>query len=100
MYRKILVPIDGSKPADKALDHAVSLLKSVSNNDNNSRRTQLMILFVIPELPIPLGFAKPMRSLKTGKLVSLSDYIEEMHDAMKSNAQQMLLKKKKRTNST
>ena len=96
MYRKILVPIDGSKPADKALDHAISLLKSVSNNDNNSTRTQLMILFVIPDLPIPLGFAKPMRSLKTGKMVSLSDYIEEMHRAMKSNAQQMLFEKEKK----
>jgi nucleotide-binding universal stress UspA family protein len=30
MYRKVLVPIDGSKPADKALDHATDLVKSIS----------------------------------------------------------------------
>jgi nucleotide-binding universal stress UspA family protein len=77
MYNKILVPIDGSKPADKALDHAINLIKSVSNDANNNKNilTQLIILFVIPDLPVPLGFEKPMRSLKTGEMVSLSDYI-------------------------
>ena len=72
MYVKILVPIDGSKPADKALDHAINLIKSMSNNDNNIK-PQLIILFVIPDLPVPLGFEKPIRSLKTREMVSLSD---------------------------
>jgi nucleotide-binding universal stress UspA family protein len=72
VYNKILVPIDGSKPADNALDYAINLIKSVSNTN----KTQLIILFVMPDLPIPLGFEKPMRSLKTGELVSLSDYIK------------------------
>ena len=92
MYNKILVPIDGSKPADKALDHAINLIKSVSNNTNT--KIQIIILFVIPDLPIPLGFEKPIRSLKSGEMVSLSDYIKEMHDAMKSNALKILSEKK------
>jgi nucleotide-binding universal stress UspA family protein len=92
MYVKILVPIDGSKPADKALDHAINLIKSMSSNDNNIK-PQLIILFVIPDLPVPLGFEKPIRSLKTREMVSLSDYVKEMHEAMKSNALQMLSKK-------
>ena len=72
MYSKILVPIDGSKPADKALDHAINLLKSLTNYNNSQNiRIQLIILFVISDLPIPLGFEKPMRSLKTGRMVSL-----------------------------
>jgi nucleotide-binding universal stress UspA family protein len=93
-----IVPIDGSKPADKALDHAVYLIKSLSNNnnDNNNIKIQLIILFVIPELPVPLGFEKPMRSLKTGETVSLSDYIKEMHKAMKSNALEILSQRKKK----
>jgi stress response protein SCP2 len=37
-----------------------------------------------------------MVSLKTGRTVSLSDYIKEMHEAMKSNALQMLSEKKKK----
>ncbi|HET7284172.1 MAG TPA: universal stress protein [Nitrososphaeraceae archaeon] len=97
MYNKILVPIDGSKPADKALDHAVNLIKSISNNnDNNNIKIQLIILFVIPELPVPLGFEKPMRSLKTGERVSFSDYIKEMHHTMKANALEILSERKKR----
>jgi nucleotide-binding universal stress UspA family protein len=96
VYKRILVPTDGSKPADKALDHAINLIKSVSKTDNNNTRIQLTILFVIPDLPVPLGFEKPMRSLKTGGMVSFSDYVKEMHEAMKSNALQMLSEKKKK----
>jgi len=96
MYNKILVPIDGSKPADKALDHAINLIKSLSNNNNNNIKIQLIILFVIQELPVPLGFEKPMRSLKTGETVSLSDYIKEMHQAMKANALEIVSERKKK----
>jgi nucleotide-binding universal stress UspA family protein len=99
MYSKILVPIDGSKPADNALDHAINLIKSISNSNNNGTKTQLIILFVIPDLPVPLGFEKPMRSLKTGVMVSFSDYVKEMHEAMKSNALQILSEKKKKCES-
>jgi nucleotide-binding universal stress UspA family protein len=90
VYNKILVPIDGSKPADKALDHAINLIKSVSNIN----KTQLIILFVISDLPIPLGFEKLMRSLKTGGVVSFSDYVNEMHEAMKANALRILSERK------
>ena len=48
-------------------------------------RTQLIILFVVPDLPIPLGFEKPMHSLKTGEMVSLSEYVKHpIIDAAKS----------------
>ena len=73
-----------------------NLIKSVSKTDNNNTRIQLTILFVIPDLPVPLGFEKPMRSLKTGKMVSFSDYVKEMHEAMKSNALQRLSEKKQK----
>jgi hypothetical protein len=39
-----------------------------------------------------------MRSLKTGEMVSFSDYFKEMHEAIKSNALQMLSKKRKSMN--
>jgi nucleotide-binding universal stress UspA family protein len=97
MYNKILVPIDGSKPADKALDHAIDLVKSISSEDKSKNiGTQLTILFVIPELPVPLGFEKPMRSPKSGERVSLSDYIKEMHQAMKANALEVLSERQKK----
>jgi nucleotide-binding universal stress UspA family protein len=97
VYNKILIPIDGSKPADKALDHAINLIRSLSNDNNNANiRKQLIILFVIPHLPVPLGFEKQMRSLKTGEMVSLSEYIKEMHEAMKTNSLRTLSEKKKK----
>jgi nucleotide-binding universal stress UspA family protein len=101
VYNKILVPIDGSNPADKALDYAINLIKSLSKDNKNIRdRTHLIILFVIPDLPVPIGFEKPMRSLKTGEMIPLSDYIKEMHEAMKSNALKILSEKKKKYEST
>jgi len=94
MYRKVLVPIDGSKPADKALDHATNLVKSISVSSDS--KTELTILYVIPDLPVPLGFEKPMRSFKTGKLISFSDFIKEMHESMRLSGEKMLSERKKK----
>ena len=38
---------------------------------------------VIPHFRVPLGFEKPMKSLKSGEIISLSNYIEEMNEAIK-----------------
>ena len=94
MYRKVLVPIDGSKPADKALDHATDLVKSISVSSDS--KTELTILYVIPDLPVPLGFEKPMRSFKTGKVISFSDFIKEMHESMRLSGEKMLSERKKK----
>lgn len=77
MYNKIIVPIDGSKQADKALEHAIDLIKSVSDDDNENigNTRQFIMLFVIPHFPVPLGFGKPMRSVNTGEIISFSNYI-------------------------
>ena len=37
-----------------------------------------------------------MRSLKTGETISLSDYIKEMHEAMKANAIEIISDRKKK----
>jgi nucleotide-binding universal stress UspA family protein len=97
MYKRILVPIDGSKPSDKALDHAISLVKSISDGISSGKndRTEVTILFVIPDLPVPLAFETTMKSLKTGEVISFSDYIIEMHASMKTKAVEMLSKKEK-----
>jgi hypothetical protein len=53
-------------------------------------------LYVIPDLPVPLGFEKPMRSFKTGKLISFSDFIKEMHESMRLSGEKMLSERKKK----
>ena len=47
MYSKILVPIDGSEPSIRALDHAVSLTKL--------HGSEIQIISVIDELKLPFG---------------------------------------------
>jgi nucleotide-binding universal stress UspA family protein len=47
MYSKILVPIDGSEPSIRALDHAVNLAKV--------HGSVIQIISVIDELKLPFG---------------------------------------------
>src|SRR5690242_4351208 len=96
MYKKILVPIDGSKLADKALDHVINLVKSISSSSDHNNRIELTILHVIPDLPVPLGFEKPMRSFKTGEVISFSEYVKEMQESMRLTAVEMLSERAKK----
>ncbi|MGA8564654.1 MAG: universal stress protein [Nitrososphaeraceae archaeon] len=59
-FRRILVPHDGSKPSDKAIDIAIELSKM-------SKDSNIILLHVIPEMQIPLVFERPIRSHKTSQ---------------------------------
>lgn len=85
---RILVPVDGSIQSEKALEYAVKTLSPLDCNfDDNpmnkssDKVTELIILHVLPQFAIPLGFERPMRSLKTGEVISFSDYINELNEA-------------------
>ncbi len=94
MYKKIIVPVDGSKPADKALDHAIHLAKSISVN-GSLNKIEIIILSVIPDLPATLGFEPPRRSIKTGEVISFSEYVNEMYELKRSNAIKLVSARKK-----
>ena len=85
---KILVPIDGSKQSEKALEYAVNLQQQLfsdngKNNVNESTsKKEIIVLNVIPHFHIPLGFERSMKSLETGKTISLTYYIKEMNGAI------------------
>ena len=90
MYRKILVPIDGSETSNYALDHAIRLAQHCKENDTTtSRNKEVIILYVIPEMPISLGLGLegPMRSPKTGELIPFSEYVKEMYALIKLNSE-------------
>ena len=92
MYKKILVPVDGSEPSNFALEHAINLAKQckVSNNTSSSN-IDVIILYVIPEMPTSIGLLEgPMRSPKTGELISFSEYVREIYLMMKSNSEKKL----------
>lgn len=90
LFKKILVPYDGSRFADKALEHAIAIAK-LSGVD-----AQIILLHVVPEIPIPLAFERPVRSPKTGKTIALTEYIKELYEEMKTNASKMLEKTKQK----
>ena len=87
MILKILVPVDGSKQSEKALEYAVKTLSHLDGDfDDNPvnktphKVTELIILHVLPQFAVPLGFERPMKSLRTGEVISFSDYIHEFNE--------------------
>lgn len=97
MYKKILIPIDGSKPSDKALEHIINLLQQCKKDDYDN---EVIILHVIPDFPTPIEFEKPMRSNKTGEMISLSDYIEEMDSIILLKSKEMVYDREKKFESS
>ena len=96
MYKKILIPIDGSKPSDKALEHIINLLQHCKKDDYDN---EVIILHVIPDFPTPIEFEKPMRS-QTGEMISLSDYIDEMNSIILLKSMEMVSDREKKFESS
>lgn len=72
IYSKILVPYDGSKHAEKALNKAVNLAKLIKGSE-------IIILNVIEEiLTPPLVFPTRIRHYKTGEDTTLSTYFRDL----------------------
>jgi nucleotide-binding universal stress UspA family protein len=94
MYDRIIVPIDGSKPADKALDHTIRLARSISV-DGRLNKIEIIILTIIPDLPGTLGFEPPRRSIRTGEVISFSEYVNEMYELKRLNAIKLVTARKK-----
>jgi nucleotide-binding universal stress UspA family protein len=85
-FQKILVPYDGSRFADKALENAIGIAK-LSRSESS---TQIILLHVTPQIPIPLTFERPVYSPKSGKSIPLTQYIQELTEEMERNASKML----------
>ena len=76
---KLLVPIDGSNASENALEYAIKLQQNLLPNADK----EIIILNVLPHIHVPLGFERPMKSLKTGETISLTDFIQEMNEVIK-----------------
>jgi nucleotide-binding universal stress UspA family protein len=87
MYKKILVPYDGSEPSDKALDHAVHIAKM-------SGKSEVILLYVIAEFPTYHFIERPARSIKTGEKTTVTQYLKEVYELMEESANDVLDKKK------
>lgn len=77
MFKKILVPYDGSKHAENALSKAIYLGKLISGSE-------IILLNVIEEInPPPVIFDTKIRDLKTGEPTTLSNYVRDLQKAMR-----------------
>ena len=80
--------IDGSKPSEAALKHAVSLVKLAKTG-------KLVLLNLVQEVPLPpMMFESRMRSTRTGEETSVVAVWKELHQDMKFTSQKMLAEKK------
>jgi nucleotide-binding universal stress UspA family protein len=89
VYKKILVPYDISKPADKALEHALQLEK-VSPNE-----TEVIVLHIIQEIPIYAVVEHAIRSRKDSKLSAFHEHAQYVYSAMKNEVIRILDEKKR-----
>jgi nucleotide-binding universal stress UspA family protein len=76
-FSKILVPYDGSKYAEKALDKAVNMAKLIKGSE-------IIILNVIEEiLTPPVLFPTRVSHYKTGEDTTLSTYFRDLQTDMR-----------------
>lgn len=77
VFRKILVPYDNSKHAEKALTNAVNLAKTIKDSES-------MILNVMEEIPSPpTMFSIKVRHHKTGEDTTFSTYLRDLQTEMR-----------------
>ena len=89
VYKKILVPYDISKPADKALEHALRLA-GISPDE-----TEVIVLHIIPEIPIYPVVEHAIRSRKDSKLSAFQEHAQYVYSAMQNEVVSILDEKKR-----
>jgi nucleotide-binding universal stress UspA family protein len=89
VYRKILVPYDISKPADKALEHALRLAGTSPDE------TEVIVLHIIPEIPIYSVVEHAIRSRKDSKLSAFQEHAQYVYSAMKNEVIRILDEKER-----
>jgi nucleotide-binding universal stress UspA family protein len=89
-FKKIFVPYDGSKLADKAFDYSILIAKM-------TRDSEIILLSTIEKILAPSAlFTIKVRSDKTGEDTTLSTYLDELQKVMKSDMIRKLEEQKQR----
>lgn len=90
---KILVPFNGSKESDRAFSKAIELAKMISKG---GIEVEVDILYVVHELVAPnrlFDHDLHIKSKITGERLTSKQYMKEIYQDMKLNAQIMLDRK-------
>ena len=87
IFKKILVPYDGSELSNKALEMAVEISKL-------SAGSQITIIHVIQEISTPV-FDRAIRSPRTGEMTSFAEYMSIVYQEIRDRMQKGLDERKK-----
>jgi nucleotide-binding universal stress UspA family protein len=88
MFKRILVPYDGSEPADRALDQAVRIAESIHHD-----KPEVIVVHVVAEFRNYHLVDRPARSASTGEKITVSQYLKEVNDLMAKSAEEILADK-------
>jgi len=94
MYNRLLVPYDGSRPADHAMKHAFNIAKIGLLQAKTTR--EINLLYVVQEIHIPPSFDYGMK-LYPYSLQELTkttpEYLKEVYQDLKNKGMEMLKSK-------
>ena len=101
-YNKILVPYDGSKPSENALQQAIQIVSGLitpENRDitNSIQGIQIVLLHVIEEIHIRIPNMYIGLRIIAGK--PLKEFFKEVYEEMRNESSKMLADTKKRIES-
>jgi nucleotide-binding universal stress UspA family protein len=85
MIEKILVPIDGSKTSQKALEYAVDLAKQIGS--------PIVLLSVIDKSPFYGEPIIPSQSTPTHLMENMEDYLKQTAEAYVAKAEELCMSK-------
>ena len=90
MFKKILVPTNGSHPSDRALQYAVNLAQI-------SGKPQIILVHVLKEWWLPMGFTGNGNfvSVKTGKKITEKTFTKELIQTLETKALESMEKQTK-----
>lgn len=92
-FKKILVLHDGSVQSDRALEKAIELGMLTLEG------IEVILLHLVPQIPIPTKFDRPIRSPKNDQIITLTEYVIEVYEVMQADALEMLNRKKDKNES-
>lgn len=102
LYNKILVPYDGSRPSENALQQAIrivnDLLKCGSETPDSMQGIQVILLHVVEEIHISIPNLYLSLRITAGKPVK--EFLKEVYEEMRKEASKMLDDAKKRIESS
>ncbi len=93
MYKRLLIPYDGSRPANHAVKHAFNIAKI---GLLQATRREVNLLYVVQEIHVPPSFDYGMKlySYSLQELTKTTpEYIKEVYQDLKNKGMEMLKSK-------